>query len=207
MGLASTLIHAGKLLPGSLPAAICCSKKLPFEPMAGNPAFAGAARKLVFALLLALAPAAQVMAGSPLFQNLKTDVFETLDDHESDQQWMVVMIWAHDCEICEREVGDYQQFHLSHSQDDARVVGITIDGESRKNAALGFVNRHQLEFENLLGEPETVMSYYQLISGSRWIGTPSFLIFAPGGELKAAQAGGVPVEIVENFIADNSDNP
>jgi len=175
--------------------------------MTRNPTLESTAKSLICVLLLALGPVAQAVAGSPLLQNLKTDAFETLDDHGSDDKWLVVMIWAHDCEICEREVVDYQQFHLSHMQDDARVVGITIDGASRKNAALGFVNRHQLEFENLLGEPETVMSYYQLISGSRWIGTPSFLIFEPGGDLRAAQAGGVPVEIVENFITSNSANP
>jgi len=40
--------------------------------MAGHRAFSCAATKLVFALLLALAPVAQVTAASPLFENLKT---------------------------------------------------------------------------------------------------------------------------------------
>ena len=159
------------------------------------------------AVLLVLLAASTASASSPLFQNLDSDAFETIDNHSEQGKWLIVMIWAHDCEICEREVDDYQQFHSRHMMEDARVLGITIDGSSKKKAALGFVNRHQLEFVNLLGEPETVTAYYQLITGSRWIGTPSFLIFAPGGELKAAQAGGVPVEVVENFIASNISNP
>jgi peroxiredoxin len=159
------------------------------------------------AVLLLLLAAPTASASSPLFQNLDSDAFETIDNHSEQGKWLVVMIWAHDCEICEREVGSYQQFHDRHQQVDARVLGITIDGSSKKKAALGFVNRHQLEFANLLGEPETVTAYYQLLTGSRWIGTPSFLIFAPGGELKAAQAGGVPVEVVENFIASNISSP
>jgi len=159
------------------------------------------------AVLLVLLAAPTASASSPLFQNMGSDAFETIDNHSEQGKWLIVMIWAHDCEICEREVGSYQQFHDRHQQVDARVLGITIDGSSKKEAAQGFVNRHQLEFVNLLGEPETVTAYYQLITGSRWIGTPSFLIFAPGGELKAAQAGGVPVEVVENFIASNTSSP
>lgn len=158
----------------------------------------------VFLVLLA-APAAS--ASSPLFQNLDSDAFETIDNHSDQGQWLIVMIWASDCEICKREVGSYQQFHDRHQQVDARVLGISIDGSGRKTEALGFINQHQLEFVNLLGEPETITAYYQLITGSRWIGTPSFLIFAPGGELKAAQAGGVPVKVVENFIASNIPSP
>ena len=95
-----------------------------------------AAKSLICVLLLALGTVAQAVAGSPLMQNLKTDAFETLDDHGSDDKWLVVMIWAHDCEICEREVSDYQQFHLKHLQDDA-IDGIilTVEGQ-RPNLVL-----------------------------------------------------------------------
>lgn len=158
-------------------------------------------------VLLVLLAAPTASASSPLLQNLDSDAFETIDNHSEPGKWLIVMIWASDCEICKREVGSYQQFHDRHQQVDARVLGISIDGSGRKTEALGFINRHQLEFVNLLGEPETITAYYQLITGSRWIGTPSFLIFAPGGELKAAQAGGVPVEVVENFIASNIPSP
>ena len=83
------------------------------------------------------------------------------------------------------------------------MLGITLDGDERKPQALEFVARHGLGFDNLIGEAETVMAYYQIVTGSRWVGTPSFLIFGPDGELKAKQAGAVEVEIVENFIAQS----
>ena len=155
-------------------------------------------------ILLGLAFAGQPLAlsaNSPLLQNLETGSHETIDDYQQDGRWLIVMIWAHDCEVCEREVGDYQRFHRRHSEGDARVLGITLDGEQYKQAALEFVGKHELEFVNLIGEPETVAGYYQVVTGSRWIGTPSFLIFGPDGELKAKQAGAVEVEIVENFIS------
>ena len=127
--------------------------------MTRNSTFESAAKSLIGVLLLTLGPVAQVVAGSPLLQNLETDAFETLDDHGSDDKWLVVMIWAHDCEICEREVGDYQQFHLSHMQDDARVVGITIDGESPADALglLGDADQRWLTGELGAGVPRRAL--------------------------------------------------
>ncbi len=160
--------------------------------------------KTFFAALLLCAAMTAVKAASPLFQDLKSDAYVTIDDYRAPGKWLVVMIWAHDCQVCEREVDDYQRFHQRHAADDATVLGITLDGEDRKLQALEFVGRHELRFDNLIGEPEVVAGYYQLASGSRWIGTPSFLIFAPDGELMAKQAGAVEVDIVENFIAANT---
>ncbi len=153
-------------------------------------------------MLLALFSLA--VGASPLFKNLQTGSHATLDDYRGQGRWLVVMIWASDCEVCKQEAPLYQQFHQSHANSDATVLGITLDGADRENQAKGFIAGYGLAFDNLLGEPETVSAYYQIITGSRWIGTPSFLIFDPQGELRAKQAGAVEVEIVEQFIASNS---
>jgi peroxiredoxin len=155
-----------------------------------------------FLFILGISSAAT--ASSPFFQNLKSDTFETIDNHSQEGKWLIVMIWAHDCEICEREVEDYQRFHQNHAGNDASVLGITLDGDERKQAAIDFVARHQLDFENLIAEPEVVAAYYQVTTGSKWVGTPSFLIFGPGGELMAKQAGAVHTELIEQFIAANT---
>ena len=160
---------------------------------------------VVYIFILLVVPAT-VNAGSPLFENLKSGAFETIDDHNQQDKWLVVMIWAHDCEVCEREVDDYQRFHRKHSDNNATVLGVTLDGVARQQAAVDFVTRHQLEFENLIAEPEVVAAYYQITTGSRWVGTPSFLIFGPDGELKAKQVGAVETGVVEAFIAANTGN-
>ncbi len=168
------------------------------------PARARFVTQTIIATVLLCSATVDVKAASLLFQNLKSDAFVTIDDYRQSGKWMIVMIWAHDCQICEREVGEYQRFHQQHVGDDALVLGITLDGEDRKQDAVDFINRHELEFANLIGESEAVAGYYQVTTGSRWVGTPSFLIFAPDGELMAKQAGAVEVEIVENFIAANA---
>lgn len=158
-------------------------------------------RCIAAALLLAVV--CTPVQASPLFENLRSGEFQTLAAHRAPGEWLVVMIWAHDCEVCEREVGDYQRFHQRGGGGNARVLGVTLDGGEFETQAREFVRRHGLTFDNLIAEPRTVVDYYQVITGSRWVGTPSFLVFGADGELKAKQVGAVEVEIVENFIAAN----
>lgn len=160
----------------------------------------------VVCIFMLLAVPDAVRAGSPLFENLKSGAFETIENHSQQGKWLIVMIWAHDCEICEREVDDYQRFHRKHAENNAIVLGVTLDGAARQQAAVDFVARHQLNFENLIAEPEVVATYYQITTGSKWIGTPSFLIFGPDSELKAKQVGAVETGVVEAFIAANTGN-
>ena len=160
--------------------------------------------RLRFAAALLLAVFSVTPQASPLFENLRSGEFQTLNAHQAPGQWLVVMIWAHDCEVCEREVGDYQRFHQRGGGANAKVLGITLDGGEFAAQARDFISRHGLTFDNLIAEPQTVVGYYQAVTGSRWVGTPSFLVFGADGELKAKQVGAVEVEVVENFIAANS---
>jgi len=157
----------------------------------------------LFLLPILFAIGASTSAASPIFQNLQSGEFVTIDDYREPGKWLVVMIWAHDCPVCEEEVGGYHRFHQRHAGDDALVLGITLDGAGGRSQAQEFVARHAPGFDNLIGEPEVVAGYYQIATGSRWVGTPSFLIFDADGELRAKQAGAVEAAIVENFIAQS----
>ena len=119
-------------------------------------------------------------------------------------KWLIVMVWASDCHICNREAHQYVDFHMIHSDTDASVLGISLDGDSRKKEAVGFIKKHSVDFPNLIAEPSTVMELYQNSTGQGFAGTPTFLIYSPKGELKAAQAGAVPPELIEDFIKKNS---
>jgi hypothetical protein len=44
------------------------------------------------------------------------------------------------------------------------------------------------------------MSEILKFGGGNFIGTPTFYIYTPGGEIVASQAGAVPVHIIEDFI-------
>jgi peroxiredoxin len=125
---------------------------------------------------------------------------QLLENYTGKGKWLIVMIWASDCFICNREAHQYVDFHLVHSDTDATVLGISIDGESQKKEAQGFIKKHSIDFPNLIAEPEYASNLYRELSGQFFAGTPSFLIYSPDGELKAAQAGAVPTSLIEDFI-------
>ncbi|MBD3610295.1 MAG: TlpA family protein disulfide reductase [Gammaproteobacteria bacterium] len=129
---------------------------------------------------------------------------QSIEHYAGKDKWLVVMIWASDCHVCNEEASSYELFHHARKDKDAHVLGISLDGERKKKAAEAFVARHQLSFPNLIGEPEQVMSMFSELTGVAWLGTPTFLIYDPSGKLVVQQVGAVPVNLIEAFIERNS---
>ena len=160
-------------------------------------------RSIMATALLFLALSQVTQAEISGFQDFKGQP-QTLENHTGKGKWLVVMIWASDCGICNREAHQYVDFHFAHSDKDATVLGISIDGESRKAEAEKFIKRHSVDFPNMIAEPQYVGSMYRELTGQPFSGTPSFLVFSPKGELKAATVGAVPTNIIEDFMEKNS---
>ena len=129
---------------------------------------------------------------------------KAIEDFTGKGKWVLVMFWASDCHICNKEAHQYVDFHMVHSDEDAIVLGVSIDGKDRFKEAENFIKKHNIDFPNLIGEPTDVITEYSKHAQQRWVGTPSFLLFNPKGEILAAQAGAVPPEVVENFMKKHS---
>jgi len=129
---------------------------------------------------------------------------KSIADYTGKGKWLVVMLWASDCHVCNQEAHQYIKFHQDRVNKDAQVLGISLDGVAKKNDAQEFIKRHQVNFPNLIGEPEKIATMYQELTGDTWIGTPSFMVYTPKGELLGAQAGAVPVPVIESFIERES---
>lgn len=127
---------------------------------------------------------------------------KSVDDYFDGEKWTVVMIWRHDCHICNQEVDSYAFFHDGNPV--ANVLGLSIDGMANKADAENFIAAYGLPFDNLLGEIGDVAEYYQDLTGRRFLGTPSFLIFNPQGQLKANRVGALPPEMISNFIRQST---
>lgn len=126
----------------------------------------------------------------------------SLDDYLGEGKWTVVMIWASDCHVCNAEAHQYVDFHTFH-QNEARVLGISMDGPRGVDDARAFIKRHNVNFPNLIGDPAEVAGLFTRLTGQRWVGTPTFLIFDPSGTLRAQQVGAVPQEVIAEFIASD----
>lgn len=129
----------------------------------------------------------------------------SLADYAGQGHWLVVMIWASDCLICDAEAPAYARFQAQHG--DVRVLGISMDGAAQRADAERFVREHHLNFPNLIGEPEDVAGLWVEQAGQDWVGTPSFLIYGPDGRLRAQRTGRVRPERIEQFILQHAESP
>jgi len=129
---------------------------------------------------------------------------KAISNFTGDGKWRVVMIWASDCHVCNQEAHTYNDFHERHKDSDARMLGISLDGRDKIDDARAFIKRHKITFPNLIGEPEEGVMDYMKLTGAEWVGTPTFLIYTPQGELVAKQEGAAPVSLIENFIRSRS---
>ena len=158
-------------------------------------------------LLLALLITGMTLAVHAADEIILTDFDgepRTIESYAGDGRWLVVMIWAHDCHVCNQEVESYAQFHEAHRETNAHVLGVSLDGAANRADAEAFIERHDLPFPNLIGEPQRVMLKYLMLTQSQFRGTPSILLYDPAGKLRAAQAGAVPTASIEAYIARDS---
>ena len=157
---------------------------------------------LILALLIA-APASAGEYGTVFLKDFDGAI-HSLDEYTGNGKWTVMMIWASDCHACNAEAKQYVKFHKAHHEKDAALLGVSMDGKVMKDEALKFIDRHGVNFPNLIDEPENIARMYTNMTGKAWVGTPTFMIFSPSGELRAAQVGAVPTHIIESFIARES---
>ena len=149
---------------------------------------------VLFPALLMAAPEKEILLdleGRPL----------TLDDEAGRGKWLVVMVWASDCAVCNREVHEMIAFHQAHRETDAAVLGISVDGTGGKENALAFIKRHGVNFPNLLDDGKAFKAIYLRATGLPWFGgTPMNLVYSPSGELLARRIGPLGKEEIEAFI-------
>lgn len=120
-------------------------------------------------------------------------------------KWTIVVAWAHDCLLCNREIHQMAAFHNDHKDKDAIVLGVSIDGMEQIKEARKFVADHKLPFTSLLAEPEQgVMSQFD---GSPFIGTPTHYFYDPKGRIVARKVGPLPRKDVEEFIEAFNESP
>ena len=141
----------------------------------------------------------QIAYSADGFTDLEGDPVE-FSDHVPADRWLVVVIWSWTCPICAQEMAGQAQFHERHRDGHLTLLGISIDGAEGMLEAWAFAEEHNVTFPNLIGEAQDVANFFFREAGQAFQGTPTFLVYAPGGQLKAVQAGAVPPEGIEAFI-------
>jgi peroxiredoxin len=161
------------------------------------------ATRRLLVLMLALGVLSSFAQADDALRDMQGNI-TSLEQQKEDGKWTVVMIWASNCHVCNAESGQYSEFHTAHADKDAKIIGMSIDGEEGKVAAEDFIERNGVIFPNLIGDVQTVATWYQMQTGEAFRATPTFVVFGPDGEIRAAQPGAVPPSVVEKFMSEES---
>ncbi len=126
----------------------------------------------------------------------------SLDDNIGQGKWTLVMFWAHNCHVCIEETPTISQFQ--NKRDDVDVIGISIDGQDKRELAEEFLASAKPSFPSYLSSLLLVSTNYQILTEEDFRGTPTFLLFTPDGELLGNNPGKLSIESLEGFIDRNS---
>lgn len=124
-----------------------------------------------------------------------------MSEYIGNGKWVVLNIWGPRCPPCIEEMPDLQNF-ADANKDHAIVVGMALDfpsfGYAKKEEVVTFVEDYFVEFPILLGDANIAGK----IGGGRLVGTPTTLLYEPGGKLVARQVGMITRQLIEDFIRD-----
>ena len=129
----------------------------------------------------------------------------TIESFIDKNKWTVVEVWSSDCPVCRKHMPSMVKFDgkLKNTQ----ILGITLDGideEEGYDNAEEFIMQYGMKFPNLVTNAIEMNVWMQQNTPEGLIGTPTFMIFAPKGQLVAMQAGPVGVDQIERIIKTRS---
>ena len=156
-------------------------------------------RRRILAAVLGMFMTVVAWAGAPSIPLHDLDGRErNVNEFIGHAKWTVVVAWAHDCHICDRGIDEMAAFHAAHQDRDAIVLGVTLDGAEQLKEARAFVKRHKLPFVNLITEPsqEAMMKF----GAGKFVGTPTYYVYDPKGEIVGQNIGPLTRADVEEFI-------
>lgn len=105
-----------------------------------------------------------------------------LSEYIGKGKWTVVNVWSAQCPYCRHELPDVSEFHDTHVDKDAMVVGLTIHlpNYGKPNAKLlkQFADSYLVEFPLLLVDDEIVRK----VIGKPFHGVPVSFVYNPQGQ-------------------------
>lgn len=124
----------------------------------------------------------------------------SITEYFTQDKWVIVNIWGPKCPPCVDEMPDLQNFHEDHKDKDAIVLGVALDfpsfGPANVNDVREFADNYFISFPLLMGDAHTISH----LGGGSLRGTPTTLLFSPGGKLEEIKLGQITQKILEDFI-------
>ena len=127
---------------------------------------------------------------------------DLIENHIGKNKWTIVEVWESSCPACRMHMPDMVKF--DGKLKNARILGITLDGQKGIEDAEDFIAEFDIKFPTLVTNYVEMNIWMQQSIGESLVGTPTFILFDPEGKLVAAQPGIVSTASLEKFIIENS---
>lgn len=127
---------------------------------------------------------------------------DDITNHIGKDKWTIVEVWESNCHMCRLHMPKMVKFNGKLGN--ARILGVSLDGQRGKVAAEEFIEDYDVNFPTLLSNAIEMNAWMEQSIGESLIGTPTFILFDAEGKLVAAQPGVVSTESLEKFITENS---
>ena len=150
---------------------------------------------LLLALLLPLAVAA---AGVPV--QAIDGKHASLADFLSHDKWTLVMVWTTYCGVCRKQYPEISAFHQRHKDQDAVVLGISLDGYDQAAKIKAYQAAYAHNFPSVMTTVEDFSDKYARTTGEAFTGTPTYLLFDAKGDLRAFLGGPITTAAIEKFM-------
>lgn len=117
-------------------------------------------------------------------------------------QWTLVMLWSIDCVACEEQKPMIDAFHQDHHRSNARVIGVSTDGDKNLPSVIEHANKRPTSFNNYIAVSGTFAESYSAATGKKFFGTPTYLLYDTSGSLVATHAGVIDRKLLERIVGE-----
>ena len=124
-----------------------------------------------------------------------------LNSEVSEGNWSLVMLWSHDCIPCEKQKPMIEQFHRKTNARGVSVVGLSTDEKNLRTQAIATYKSTRTTFPNFYFNGQNFQQEYQRYSGYDFLGTPTYMVFAPDGELTGVHTGAITRTMLEKAFS------
>lgn len=120
----------------------------------------------------------------------------------NEEKYTLVMVWATDCPICEKQKPMIQAFQNDFADTRATVIGIANDGQAKINDINNLIDKHQPTYPNYVASPETFFSDFERVTGQEFRGTPTYILYDQEGVLMGVAVGPIDRDRLYNIVSN-----
>ena len=155
-------------------------------------------RRILAAFLGALM-ALSARAGAPSIPLHDLDGRErNVNEFIGHAKWTIVVAWAHDCHFCESGIDEMAAFHTAHHDKGCHRAG--HNPRRRSTAEGGTRIREAPQAAVCESHHRAVPAVMMKFGAGNFVGTPTYYVYDPKGEIVGQNTGPLTRTEVEEFI-------